>query len=131
MPYKNKEDEKECRKRNRHKWKEYHQDYFLKNREKITSQARLKFVQRQYNLDADTYLGMILNQDNKCLICKQPETGKTQYGDVKPLSVDHCHETGLVRGLLCNQCNAGLGNFKDDINKLKAAVLYLEQFKEK
>jgi len=71
---------------------------------------------------------MILDQNNLCLICKKPESGKNNAGDVKPLSVDHCHATGRVRGLLCNQCNAGLGNFKDNLESLRSAVEYLSKF---
>ena len=39
--------------------------------------------------------------------------------------IDHCHETGKVRGLLCSKCNIALGNFDDDIETLKRAISYL------
>lgn len=54
-------------------------------------------------------------QKSKCAICKE---------ELK-LYLDHCHETGRFRGLLCNQCNLGLGQFKDDPERLQAAIDYL------
>ena len=43
--------------------------------------------------------------------------------------IDHCHVTGVVRGLLCFSCNTALGHFKDDIDVLKSAIRYLENHK--
>lgn len=56
------------------------------------------------------------SQNNKCAICKE-------YDD--NLFVDHCHNTGIVRGLLCSKCNSGLGMFRDNIDFLKGAIEYL------
>lgn len=130
MPYKDKEKDK-ARKR---EWyqnnKEYFKNYAQDNKETIAKNYRLSHVKRKYNLDAEEYLQMLLDQNNKCLICKKAETNKTTNGDIRPLSVDHCHKTGRVRGLLCNQCNAGLGNFKDNLESLRSAVEYLSRFEE-
>jgi hypothetical protein len=130
MPYKDKEKEK-ARKR---EWYQNNKDYFKEyariNKTKIDANFRLSHVKRLYNLNADEYLQMLLDQDNKCLICKKAETNKNCNGDIRPLSVDHCHTTGRVRGLLCNQCNAGLGNFKDNLESLRSAVEYLSKFEE-
>jgi hypothetical protein len=65
---------------------------------------------------------MFAEQKGCCAIC-----GVHQDNVTKRFSVDHNHSTGKVRGLLCQNCNAGLGNFMDDISNLKSAIEYLEE----
>jgi hypothetical protein len=65
---------------------------------------------------------MLQNQDNKCFICSY-EFGQKQ-GDTY---VDHCHTTSVVRGLLCQKCNSGLGYFKDNVKSLAKAIEYLKR----
>jgi hypothetical protein len=72
-----------------------------------------------YGITSDQYDGMITDQDGKCAVCGGPPKIHNK------LFVDHCHETDLVRGLLCSDCNSGLGYFKDDAAKLAAAIHYL------
>lgn len=72
------------------------------------------------NLD---YYTLLDSQDNACAICKTKEFGK--HGP----HIDHNHITKKVRGILCHQCNLGLGQFKDNIEKLKLAIEYLEKNK--
>lgn len=69
---------------------------------------------------------MLEKQKGLCAICNKPET-KThaRSKEVMPLSVDHCHATNRVRGLLCSQCNLMLGLAEDDIAKLQQAIGYL------
>ena len=61
---------------------------------------------------------MIKAQNNKCAICKNEFT--------KTPSIDHCHNTGLVRGLLCSDCNVGIGFLKDNKEYLSNAIKYLK-----
>ncbi len=59
------------------------------------------------------------------------QNGKCLFGhETTRLHVDHCHETGKVRGLLCYNCNNGIGRFKENIDVLKQVVIYLEKNKE-
>jgi len=58
---------------------------------------------------------------NICMIC----------GSAKNICIDHCHDTGAVRGLLCRSCNLGLGMLGDNVAGLRFAVKYLETFLEK
>jgi hypothetical protein len=55
------------------------------------------------------------------------EGHRSCYGKVCRLALDHDHQTGKVRGLLCNNCNRGLGRFKDSIENLGAAIRYLKR----
>lgn len=73
---------------------------------------------RNYGITLEQYRELELRQDYKCAICKEvPEHN---------LAVDHCHETGEVRGLLCKACNVGIGNLGDSIERLQSAIEYLE-----
>ena len=72
---------------------------------------------QSHGLSLQDYRAMRERQKNVCGICKTPG---------KPLCVDHCHATGKVRGLLCRDCNLGLGNYKDNPVFTRAATAYLE-----
>ena len=81
----------------------------------------------RYGITRNDFKAMLVNQKGVCAICKQPETQiDKRTGNVKQLAVDHCHKTGKVRGLLCVHCNHGLGKFKDNVDLLKTAIIYLE-----
>jgi len=84
-------------------------------------------LKSRYGLDYETYLELLESHNNVCGICKKPETAISSYGTPRRLTVDHCHETGRVRGLLCDNCNRGLGHLQDDVSILKSAIEYLGQ----
>lgn len=77
-----------------------------------------------YGIPVQEYLSLLEAQRGVCAICGNPET-KIHKGLPVLLSVDHNHETGKVRGLLCFGCNRGLGSFRDDRDLLRKAVDYL------
>lgn len=130
MPYKNKEDEKACRKRNYFKHKERVQKWCEDNHEHLRKKQRLAHVKRAYNLDSSQYLGKIIQQNNLCAICQKEEYLKTKAGDIRPLCVDHDHKTGKVRDLLCNRCNAALGHVDDNVELLAKMISYLERHRD-
>lgn len=83
-------------------------------------------VKRKYGLTQEQYLQMLEEQNGVCAICLNPEN-KVHKGNQKSmLSVDHDHETGAVRGLLCDRCNTGLAAFRDQPQYMMNAILYLD-----
>jgi len=100
-----------------------------KYKEDIT-ERRTKAVLQQLkhtNLTREMYEEMFEKQKGLCEICNRPETRKGASGDVSRLAVDHCHRSLKIRGLLCHDCNTGLGKFYDDITLLKKAIEYLKE----
>ncbi len=87
-----------------------------------------KHVSRKFGLSADKYNDMVNLQKSLCAICGRPEK-RILEDKPKRLSVDHCHATGKVRGLLCNQCNSLLGMAEDNPQILANAIAYLEKHK--
>ena len=73
---------------------------------------------KRYGISKDDYAALLEQQSNCCAVC-QREFDRTPH-------IDHDHETGRVRGLLCYPCNSGLGQFQDDTEVLKKAIAYLE-----
>ncbi len=69
---------------------------------------------------------MLNKQNSLCAICHGPETRRNQYG-LCLLHIDHNHETGKVRGLLCHKCNSLLGYSRENKEILKSSINYLEQ----
>jgi hypothetical protein len=77
---------------------------------------------RSLGVDPAVVLEMVERQDGKCACCGViPKSGAPQNG----LQIDHCHDTGRVRGLLCGHCNKTLGFAGDDANRLRALADYL------
>jgi len=79
---------------------------------------------KTYGISVEEYKGMLIHQGGVCKICSQPET-QIRYGNLIALAVDHDHESGKVRGLLCSDCNRALGLFRDSTEVLERAVKYL------
>lgn len=79
----------------------------------------LKRNLRQYNLSPVDYYKLLEVQGGFCKICKMPPNKKR-------LHVDHDHKTGRIRGLLCTNCNTGLGHFKENSRLLEEAINYLK-----
>ena len=83
--------------------------------------ADLKRRLARYGLSVEEYEALVREQNGACAICKK-----------KPprwFCIDHCHSTGVVRGLLCVKCNVGLGHFDEDPHLMRTATAYLEVFR--
>lgn len=90
-------------------------NYNIKNPE-----AKHRQRLRKYGLTLDAYNVILRKQGGVCAICSHPPRKSK-------LSVDHCHKTNVVRGLLCDACNSGLGYFKDEKQNLFKAIVYLSR----
>lgn len=132
--------------------KQYKHDYYRQNKEKVTAkikewgernkdkvkaarkqrhqetkhERRVNNLKQLYGIDDTDYDRMLVEQGGCCAICgsKDHKNSRTKY-----FAVDHCHSTGVVRGLLCNSCNKGIGLLQDNPEVLKAAAGYLERQK--
>lgn len=87
---------------------------------------RKQDLMEKYGITLEEYNSLLEKQDGGCAICGNKESGNKKR---KVLYVDHDHNTGKVRGLLCHYCNFGLGNFRDNTDYLKRAIAYLEECK--
>ena len=94
--------------------------WWQKTKESRKEQQRNIKFQNRYGITLDDYNKMWTDQAGCCAIC-----GTHQSTLNKSLSVDHCHTTGIVRGLLCNPCNVALGLAKDNITTLQNMIKYL------
>jgi len=97
-------------------------------RERNPDAERIWKLQARYGLTVAQYDAMVAEQNGLCAICREPETARWRgTGRIRLLSVDHCHATGKVRGLLCHSCNRVLGLLGDDDALLESALAYLRQ----
>lgn len=96
-----------------------------KTRDGLTTKCigctRSDALRRGYGIVLDQYAEMLTSQNGVCAICG----GVNRDG--RKLFVDHDHGTGKVRGLLCNLCNRGIGNLRDSVDLLEAAIRYLNE----
>lgn len=116
----------------------YKRKYYAQNKDRINARRKEKYARQRdhfrnqalsskYGMTSKQYDTLLATQNGVCAICRKPET-RMARGRLLPLSVDHCHRSGENRGLLCSQCNPGLGNFTDSPKLLRAAAAYLESF---
>ena len=88
-----------------------------------SEESRNDRLQRQYSITEEVYNAIYTKQQGRCSICNCH-----QY--YQRLAVDHDHKTGMVRGLLCTNCNRGLGRFFDSAIRLTAAAAYITRANE-
>lgn len=93
--------------------KQCHHEHYMANREREKLRNQKTRIKRRYGLEWGHYLEL---KAKGCAIC----------GSQEKLHVDHCHSTGVTRGILCNGCNASLGHCGDDPEKLRAIADWIE-----
>ena len=81
----------------------------------------------QFRITPDEFQDILEEQGYVCAVCKKPQRGHNQYGN-NSLCVDHNHETGQIRGLLCNHCNRALGFLEDNIDTIEALLNYRKKY---
>jgi Recombination endonuclease VII len=100
-------------------WRVKHRDRIKATYERNKTLNRLKMRARRVGISVAELVRLTEKQGDACAICRAP------FGLQKNCHTDHCHRTGKVRGLLCSNCNRGLGCFRDDPKILRGAVKYL------
>ena len=109
---------------------EYQKKYRVQNHESLIAKQRQRYTpeqraamdrKRMYGISNEDYQALLDAQGGVCAICHNPCVSG------KRLAVDHNHETGVVRGLLCTRCNPGIGYFQDDLALMHRAMAYLER----
>lgn len=111
--------QRECRDCCRKRKAEWHK---TESGKRSAANTKLK---RRFGITIDDYEKMYQEQGGSCLICGAHESCNSHR-----LAVDHCHETGKVRGLLCKSCNVGIGNLKDNYDLCLRAARYLLEFEK-
>lgn len=91
-------------------------------RRRTPERSRASQLKFRYGLSVEDYTALLESQNSCCAVCSTP-----QPGGMGSWHVDHCHDTGRIRGLLCSTCNVGIGMFKDSPDLLAAAVAYLSR----
>jgi len=89
---------------------------------------RRKYLMRKFNITIEEYNEMFKKQNGVCAICGNEETVVRRSKSGKEmLAVDHCHETGEIRGLLCFKCNTALGALGDTVENIQRVINYLNR----
>lgn len=118
----NTEAQKEWRQNNDGKCRSYHKKWYFENKDLALKTTRKRDLGK-YGISEEDYDKLFEKQKSVCAICGKPETRK-QNDKITLLCVDHDHETGVVRGLLCHTCNIGIGMLNSTI-LLERAKNYL------
>lgn len=100
---------------NYQKWKTAPSSQYLK--------ARRKWLENKYKITPEEFEALWIRQNGLCAICTSPI-----FMGTRNTAVDHDHNTGKIRGLLCSTCNTGLGQFQENEENIKSAIRYLSEY---
>jgi len=98
---------------------QYNKKYLEKNRDKIKICQREERYKRKYGINISDFNNLLESQEGKCAICETNNPGARGW------NVDHNHKNGVVRGILCGNCNRAIGLFRDAPVNFHKAFLYL------
>ena len=127
---------KEWREKNKERWKAANKKWYKENRDeslqrskgwyqknknKCRERVRNYQLKSQYGITAKEYDEILTSQGHVCACCRSPSTGRRR------LAVDHDHSTSEVRGLLCDNCNTGIGRLGDTESGVQDALIYLRR----
>ena len=126
MAVSNAESVNRWRKKNPEKWKAIAKRSYEKNGKRPDQvRARRRYhLKKTYGISLEQYEQMFTEQKGVCAVCKLPEF-RIKRGSYKSLDVDHNHDTGQVRGLLCSACNSSLGLLSEDPERILALFDYV------
>lgn len=99
----------------------------LENPEKARRNARRSHLRATYGISLEDYEAMLEAQGGRCAICGTDDPGRARGSGLSSFAVDHCHDTGKVRAILCHPCNAGIGLLGEEPDRLIAAAEYLRK----
>lgn len=88
--------------------------------QRLTPDERREIVIRRHGLTRADFDQMVADQGGGCAACGGISTKR-------PLQIDHCHDTGQIRGILCGNCNSALGHARDDVARLESLIEYLRK----
>lgn len=97
-----------------------------RNPERWAEQRRRSFLKTTFGITLEHFQELLEAQGGRCAICREEPRDPRGYS----AQVDHCHQTGEVRGILCGLCNRGIGQFRDDPALLANAIQYLKAHQE-
>ena len=126
---------KKCSMKRNEKWRQNNKEkaYSYNKKWKAANETSRKEkdadtrYKKKYGIDTETVCGMLESQGG-CAICGKRLEVRSKSIESRAV-VDHCHDTGRVRGILCNNCNTGIGHLKDDPDIVKSALDYLIRHK--
>lgn len=104
--------------------KAYRENLDPEVKRKRARDTRCRYIRKTFGISLDQYEEMVLERNGCCDICKSGTKG------MGTLHIDHCHKTGMVRGLLCMNCNVSLGLMYDDPEIMENAIKYIQNSKE-
>jgi hypothetical protein len=113
--YAGRKDCKDCKNAAARQWRKDNPE----NTQKHLMRMRERNKERRYGITQEQFDQMLVDQNNKCKICD------IEFKNTKDTHIDHCHNSSVVRGLLCNNCNVALGQFGDNTDIMDNAIKYL------